>query len=276
MKQISVHFVIGADAGCKPAGQRTGAHSNAYSVSAGQRLLAHALRSVPTDGYTSGLVVVGFGGSEIYPSWSHYSIGPRIGDKARWRNLEQLRIGASKLVDIRTFAQDDMAVTFLRGMHPELPGLLRGIVDGALGDFIAQMHQQLGGLSLPAQVSSYIATVENDRETIVNRFDQILNRVLTRQHYEPLESTVRLLPKEELADLAETLVGLTSFKRRMTPGLDSVGGPIDVALITKGDGLVWTKRKHYFGKELNMRYFERNRFSTISKSSEGDDLDAEE
>ena len=43
MKQISVHFVIGADAGCKPAGQRTGAHSNAYSVSAGQRLLAHAL-----------------------------------------------------------------------------------------------------------------------------------------------------------------------------------------------------------------------------------------
>ena len=71
-------------------------------------------------------------------------------------------------------------------------------------------------------------------------------------------SIVGVLPKEELAEMAETLVSLTSFKRRMTPEAETVGGPIDVAVISKGDGLVWVKRKHYFDKDLNLRYFERN------------------
>jgi hypothetical protein len=35
-----------------------------------------------------------------------------------------------------------------------------------------------------------------------------------------------------------------------------VAGPIDVAVISKGDGLVWIKRKHYFKPELNYHFFE--------------------
>ena len=70
-------------------------------------------------------------------------------------------------------------------------------------------------------------------------------------------SIVALLPKDELAELAEALVNLTSFKRRVTPAAETVGGPVDVAVISKGDGLVWLKRKHYFPPELNPRYFRR-------------------
>jgi len=36
---------------------------------------------------------------------------------------------------------------------------------------------------------------------------------------------------------------------------ESVGGPIDVALISKGDGFVWIERKHYFRAELNHHFF---------------------
>ena len=36
-------------------------------------------------------------------------------------------------------------------------------------------------------------------------------------------------------------------------------GPVDVAVITKGDGFVWLKRKHYFPAELNPHYFERSK-----------------
>ena len=32
---------------------------------------------------------------------------------------------------------------------------------------------------------------------------------------------------------------------------ETVGGPIDVAVISKGDGFIWIKRKHYFSTELN-------------------------
>jgi hypothetical protein len=30
-----------------------------------------------------------------------------------------------------------------------------------------------------------------------------------------------------------------------------VGGAVDVAVISRGDGFVWLKRKHYFSQELN-------------------------
>jgi hypothetical protein len=32
---------------------------------------------------------------------------------------------------------------------------------------------------------------------------------------------------------------------------ETVGGPIDVAIITKGDGFVWVKRKPKFDLQLN-------------------------
>ncbi len=54
--------------------------------------------------------------------------------------------------------------------------------------------------------------------------------------------------------MAESLVNLTSFKRRVTMDPETVGGPIDVAVISKGDGFVWIKRKHYFTKELNPQF----------------------
>ncbi len=36
---------------------------------------------------------------------------------------------------------------------------------------------------------------------------------------------------------------------------ETVGGPIDVAVISKGDGFIWIKRKHYFSPELNPQFF---------------------
>ncbi len=75
------------------------------------------------------------------------------------------------------------------------------------------------------------------------------------KHIRPVTSVVSMLPKDELAAMAEALVSLTSFKRKVTMGSETVGGPIDVAVISKGDGFVWIKRKHYFKAELNPQFF---------------------
>jgi hypothetical protein len=79
---------------------------------------------------------------------------------------------------------------------------------------------------------------------------------------------VEFMPKPELAKMAEALVELTSIKRRVTRGMETVGGPIDVAVISQSEGFVWIRRKHYFPAELNSRYFSRlNRKSFESKES---------
>ena len=55
--------------------------------------------------------------------------------------------------------------------------------------------------------------------------------------------------------MAESLVNLTSFKRKVTMESETVGGPIDVAVISKGDGFIWIKRKQYFKAEFNQQFF---------------------
>ena len=59
----------------------------------------------------------------------------------------------------------------------------------------------------------------------------------------------------ELAQVASTLVDLSSFEQQMSLDSETVGGPVDVAVISKGDGFVWIDRKHYFRKELNDHFF---------------------
>ena len=81
-----------------------------------------------------------------------------------------------------------------------------------------------------------------------------MNEHLNDDHVQPVMAMVSALPKDELAAMAEALVNLTAFKRRLTGVLETVGGPIDVAVISKGDGLVWIKRKHYFPEELNRQF----------------------
>jgi hypothetical protein len=63
-----------------------------------------------------------------------------------------------------------------------------------------------------------------------------------------------MLAVDEMANLAETLVTLESLKEKVTRPTESIGGPVDVAAITKAEGLVWIKRKHYFDLSLNARY----------------------
>jgi hypothetical protein len=96
-------------------------------------------------------------------------------------------------------------------------------------------------------------------EPLVQEFNDKLFGHQTEMHYNPLSKAIGNLPVDEIASLAETLIMLESLKEKVTDPSRSVGGEIDVALITKAEGLVWIKRKHYFPAELNLRFVERQR-----------------
>jgi hypothetical protein len=73
----------------------------------------------------------------------------------------------------------------------------------------------------------------------------------------PIINVVISLPKTELAAMAESLVNLTSLKRKVSLQAETVGGPVDVAVISKRDGFVWIKKKQYFNPELNPQLVQR-------------------
>jgi hypothetical protein len=98
---------------------------------------------------------------------------------------------------------------------------------------------------------------ELDIQAQASLFIDDLNDYIKSNYTDKLLDTVAFLSKEDLADMAESLVRMTCLKRHITTDEESVGGPVDVAVITKGDGFVWIKRKHYFSSELNYHYFKR-------------------
>src|SRR5260370_25058889 len=79
-----------------------------------------------------------------------------------------------------------------------------------------------------------------------------MNQLHERSRYKPIEQSAAFLAKGEIAALAENLIDLASLRNRVSIDRDeTVGGAIDVAVISKGDGFVWIKRKHYFDLALN-------------------------
>ncbi len=59
------------------------------------------------------------------------------------------------------------------------------------------------------------------------------------------------MPIKDAVDVAEFLVDVTCKYSRYTPGAATVGGPVEIAAITKHEGFKWVKRKYYFSQDLN-------------------------
>jgi hypothetical protein len=74
---------------------------------------------------------------------------------------------------------------------------------------------------------------------------EILQRNLARPLVQPA------MPFQDAIDLAEFLVDTTIKYSRFLPGAPTVGGPIEVAGISKHEGFKWIRRKHYYSQELN-------------------------
>lgn len=101
-----------------------------------------------------------------------------------------------------------------------------------------------------------LESLKQNNERIVSDFVGFID-TLKCKNSEPILKSIMSLPKDELANLSESLINITSLKVKVQDNLETVGGDVDVAIITKGDGFVWTKRKHYFKESLNPQFFNR-------------------
>ena len=148
------------------------------------------------------------------------------------------------------FAQSEMVQRFMEGIDPELLNYLGFSTEELLFQFgreILVIH----GLATDERLEKLRDVA---RKQVEDHFEQDVKEFRSRYFVDSIVEAVAHLPKEELADMAEALVNLTSLKRRVSLDQETVGGPVDIAVISKGDGFVWIKRKHYFDAELNPGY----------------------
>ncbi len=232
-------------------------------------LVRTSLRQAQQSPWSAGVVIAGFGEDQVFPALSHYLIDGVVADCVRARRLSGVSIGGEHSAGIYPFAQMDMVQTFMDGLHPEYRLALGNFVYDIVGLVVDHFSEHVRSSMSATAHARLLGEMGEARSAIALDFQDRLDRVLESEHAASIMSIVEHLPKEELADMAEALVNLTSLRRRVTPDAETVGGPIDVAVISKGDGLVWIKRKQYFLPELNPRYFDRDRSSRLVKTLGG-------
>lgn len=197
----------------------------------------------------TGLVFAGFGEEEIYPHLIPINVSMVFDNKLRYYLDESngADISDENSGAVRPFAQTDVINTILSGIDPELNNTFLNNF-GTLFDKYNKFLLNTIGDSNPL-LSKQIQSV--DIRKLMGEYASMNQYILQENYIIPLMNAVSHLSKEDLAEMAESLIYLTYLKRRITNAEESVGGPVDVAIISKGDGFIWIKRKHYFKPELN-------------------------
>jgi hypothetical protein len=201
----------------------------------------------------SGVVIAGFGSDEHFPSLYSFDLDTIALDRLKYAESPATRIGPQgSPASVRAFAQQEEVATFLEGIDGAMASAITGYWRVRLPALVAEVAEKAGLDDAAKQKLG--KDMQEWCETAVSIFDDVLKE-RRRKVYRPIVRVVAMMPKDELAAMAESLVNLTSFKRKVTGEAETVGGPIDVAVISKGDGLIWVKRKHYFEPELNQQFF---------------------
>jgi hypothetical protein len=213
--------------------------------------------------FHSGIVFAGFGENDLHPACEEYIVENILCNRLKYSKETELKIDEQTIGAVIPFAQKEVVYNFLSGIHPDFEDLLRGGLNGVLDDrSLRKVVSSLKGLTKErrAKLMDVLMNIK------AQRLDMLLDEVQKRfefDHTNSILKTVANLPKDELANMASTLVSLTSFMRRVSMALESVGGPIDVAVISKKDGFVWIKRKHYFDIQYNPHF--NSRYSSADK-----------
>ncbi len=77
---------------------------------------------------------------------------------------------------------------------------------------------------------------------------ELVKSLIEAGHRTPV---VPAMPFVDAIDLARFMVNTTSGYSHHLLGPDTVGGPVEIAGITRHEGFKWISRKHYYSPDLN-------------------------
>jgi hypothetical protein len=199
---------------------------------------------------STGLAFAGYGDKEYFPRMSVYRCSGMVLGKLLCAKESEVIISQENASDLVPLAMSEMIGTFVWG-----------IGDSGINQIVSSFRTQASALIEAIRGAGHIPVgvdINSFVEDAARKHLKELMRKLHESHQAPLQRVIGSLPFSEMAELAEALVFMESMKERVTTPAESVSGPIDVAVISKGDGFVWIKRKHYFDPKLNPRFFARH------------------
>jgi hypothetical protein len=213
-----------------------------------------ALKKEIVKGEGTGLVFAGFGENDYFPTMCSGRIRARLCGEALTGATKVVSITPQEPAFVETFAQDGPAKGWINGIHDEVRGaVMKEWSRWADRNLRRQAITGLEAKGFTNDRAKEAASVFQDlARKQMDTFSKVMDALENDEFRKPMQSSIAVLPKDELGLLAESLVNLTSLRQRMSINQqNTVGGAIDVAVISIGDGFVWLNRKHYFDSALN-------------------------
>ena len=208
----------------------------------------------------TGVVLAGFGDNCYFPSFYEYSCYGVLLGKFLFDEEGSKQITRDNPSVIEPFATTAMVNTFVVGISQDVFNIVQEETRKSVKAFAESVSLDHG--------IDFGDDLDGSVDGIVSKHTNAWMKTVISKHAWPLRRVIGSLPIDEMAELAETLIMLESLKEKVTQPTESVGGPVDVCVISRHDGFIWIKRKHYFDPKLNPNFFRRQTSKFKSQNSE--------
>lgn len=193
--------------------------------------------------YKTGLVFVGYGEKDIFPTLLPIYVSMGFENKLRGYidDSNKSYVHDDDSAFVCPFAQTDVMSTLIRGIAP---------------DFQNQMNEayQLAMMGLKEKIAKLLKK-KNVLDEIVDEVMKVSTTDIDKKRHDTLQAymetygnsiidSIDSFSIEDMANMAESFISITGLQRHFSSSDETVGGPIDVAVITKADGFKWLKCKN--------------------------------
>ncbi len=191
----------------------------------------------------TGLVFAGFGSEERYPAVVTYFLSAIVGGYVKRAEASFDAIDSETRSKIRVFADSEVTNAFIRGIDFNLERrlyggfrmMMQGLVDQVVGAFPqvdAAQREEVRTRFQRDFVPRYL-----------DAFHHLISDYQQQNFINPILRVLEIAARNELAETARELVGLNIFKKKIMAQKETVGGAIDVAVISRENGFEWWSRQ---------------------------------
>ena len=176
----------------------------------------------------TGFSIFGYGDKDIYPkTYVFHSVG--------FVTPKTFKIFSEKAhedeQDIIQLAQREMSDMFIFG----LPGRLKNAIKTIYNGVVAKLFLSIGGNN---------SDTKNIIEDALAQCAVEVDKTITGDRLVNLQQSLPHLSLKDLSNLSETLISLECLKNRASLDIESVGGEVTTAIISKYEGFRWKKTQN--------------------------------
>lgn len=191
----------------------------------------------------TGLVFAGYGNNDPYPSVVSYSVSAVVGGIVKRGLATENKIDNRAHASITMFADSEVTYAFLRGIELDLEARMYNTFYATSQTLVDHLVDAFSNVD-PAQRESIRREFQAERvPQYINRCYDAISQFQQEAYIEPILSVVEVSARQDLAEMAHDLVHLNIFKKRIMAQKQTVGGAIDVAVISRDKGFTWFKRQ---------------------------------